>query len=78
MFRGMGVNLQESRKIATKADQDLASQRRIFEAEQAQKEAMQSSEELQSTVLRWLPRVGIAVAVAVAGYFVVTRMRKGK
>lgn len=78
MYRssGLGVTLKEAQQQEKKAAEDLASQRRIYEAEQAQKAAMASSEELQGTVLRWLPRVGIAVALVVGGYFLWKRSRR--
>lgn len=76
MTFGMGVSVAQAEQKARKAAEDLAAQRRIYEAEQAQKEAAASTAELQSTVLRWLPRVGVGLALLVGGYLVVRRLRK--
>lgn len=75
MYR-LGATITQSENALKRANEDLAAQRRIYEAEQAQKAASAESQNLQATVLKWLPRVGIAVAVLVGGYLIWKKGRK--
>lgn len=78
MYRsqGLGVSLAVANQQVKKANDDLAAQRRLYESDQAQASAMASSGELQDTVLRWLPRVGLGIAVLVGGYLMWKRSRR--
>ena len=77
---GLGAKytaLELSQMAMKKSAEDLASQRRIYEAEMAQKDAIASSAELQSKVMTWLPRIAIGLGVIIGAY-VFWQRRKGK
>jgi len=73
---GLGVSLQQSEQERRREELRLAEQRRITEAEIAQKEASGQVSAFQEKVVSWLPKVGIAVGLVVAGVLLYKRTRR--
>ncbi len=73
---GLGLTLQESINQRRNLEQRAADERRIFEAEEAQKKAAADTEQLQGKVLIWAPRVAVGLAIVIGAYFF-WKKRKG-
>lgn len=72
---GLGLTLRKAEQQVRRELDALAAERRITEAEVAQKQAAEETSALQERVLSWAPAVGAVVAVGL-GAFLWLRRRK--